>query len=132
VYIEILEDGVTLSQSVRRAGDLVAVTDFVPQSKSAQVERWGSPRYKQVSQKEFNDRGGNPEEGLSGAFVVPGEGTSEPVGEFDVLSDSNIVDTLSAVASFDDETVARFVVWEKAGANRKGVLEPLGAWTEES
>lgn len=135
-YVEVLADGLTLGGAVRRAGDAVAVDDLEPQSKKDQVERWGEPRYRKISQKEFEERGGVEGESL-GAFAAEATAAEEepasggaPEDEFAGLEDENVDETLSAVAEFDDETTARFIKWEQENANRKGVLEPLGAWTE--
>lgn len=133
-YVEVLTDGLTIGGAVRRAGDCVALEKgFEPQSKKDQVERWGEPRYRKITQKEFEERGGQRGEVLGfnpEAPAEPVEAPESPPGEFAEFGDLNVEDTLSRVASLDDEAVARFILWEQGNDNRKGVLEPLGAWTE--
>lgn len=137
-YLEILKDGLTVGSSVRVAGDLVRVPDdFNVLSKSAQVERWGAPRYKEISEKEFEERGGKaadaavpfapPPEVPPGPSPQPSAQAEKSVDEFGDFDGLNVDATLSRVAQFDDEKVARFIAWEKSGKARKTVLGPLGA-----
>lgn len=133
-YIEVLVDGFTVASGVRRAGDIVNVPGFKTQSKSAQVERWGYPMYKEISQAEFEERGGGDPERT--ALPVPAK-PAEPKAaaapaaaaaedEFADMVGLNVAAVLSKVATFDDEKTARFIAWERAGQARKGVLGPLG------
>lgn len=129
-YVEILADGITMRGSVRMAGQLVAVPDEVPlQAKSKQVERWGSPRYKKISKAEFEDRGGSEDPGGAPEFTtgVSRDRAAASGDEFAILDGKNVEATLAIVADFDDAQTQRFIRWEQENANRKTVLEALGA-----
>lgn len=131
-FVEVLVDGLTVGGKVRMAGEAVSDPALEPVSKTEQVKKWGQPRYKEISEKEFNERGGSVAE--VAPEMVPPEPSAEQVAgsenEFTSLADLNVDDTLSAVAEFDDEKTARFIEFEKSGAARKGVLGPLGVEVE--
>lgn len=133
-FVEVLVDGLTVGGRVRMAGEVVRAPAFEPMSKSDQVKKWGQPRYKEISEKEFNERGGTDEVALPVELTPPEPPAKEPeapvAGEFDEMVEFDVDATLDAAASFDDEKVARFVEWEKANKNRKTVLEPLGVEVE--
>lgn len=134
-YVEVLKTGLTIGGKVRREGEVVSAPDFEPQSKSDQVKRWGEPRYKQISQAEFAERGGRDDEPAVTFDIPPAEEptkviekTSASADEFADFEGLNVQATLDRVASFDDAKTARFVQWEKGRENpRKTVLGPLGA-----
>lgn len=132
-YIEVLVDGFTVASGVRRAGDLVNAPEFKTQSKAAQVERWGFPMYKEISQAEYEERGGGDPERtalpVAPSPAQPKADAAPAAAEQDEFADMvglNVAAVLSKVATFDDEKTARFIAWERAGQARKGVLGPLG------
>jgi hypothetical protein len=97
-------------------------------SKKEQTKKWGAPRYREITRADFEATGGKVlgeeeapvEEPVAEVFEV------EPAGKFEGLVGLNVEDTLQAVAGFDEEELAEFIVFEQANENRKGVLEPLG------
>ena len=151
-YVQILRTGLSMRGAVRREGDLVMVDDGFPlQSKRRQVKRWGHPKYREISHEEFIELGGKsqalpsqlkaledavaaasePESGEPGADSEP-EATlpGDQEGEFDFLNGLNVDEILEMAATFDEETLSRFIVHEQGDQARRGVLEPLGAFTE--
>lgn len=131
-FIEVLVDGLTVGSKVHVTGDVVSVPDLEIKSKSAQVKQWGKPRYKEISEKEFTERGGS-EEAVAVELTPPAPPEPkepEKGDEFDSMTDLNVEATLDEVAKFDDAKTTRFIEWEKANAARKGVLGPLGVEVE--
>jgi hypothetical protein len=128
-FVEILQDGVTIGGRVRMEGEVVRVPGFKVPEKSEQTKKWGQPRLKSISEKEFNERGGG-DTAVPTELTPPEPPAQEPAqpeaGEFDSFADLNVEATLDEVAKLDDAATARFIEWEKAGQARKGVLGPLG------
>ncbi len=145
-YVQVLETGLTLGGSVRVAGECVAMHEgFAVQSKQDQVKRWGKPKFKEITEQEYIAlTGAKPESypppvtktSLAAAAPaeelaaeggeVPAEGVPATLDEFAHLSGLNIAQTLEAASEMSEETLARFLAWERAGKNRAGVLGPLG------
>lgn len=136
-FIEVLKDGLTVQGRVTRAGQRVQVKDeFNALSKKAQVDRWGVPRYREISRADFEGTGGEVkgEEPEADAPVANNEEAAvepvadeNPYAEFDGL---NAEDTLALAAGLDESELAGFIAYEMAGANRKTVLDALGAGGE--
>lgn len=85
-FVEVLVTGISVRGRVRSAGDVVQVADdFNIQSKKDQVKRWGQPKYKEISQPEFEGRGGEPKgipEAVEGIVTADNAGdSSEPLGD---------------------------------------------------
>ncbi len=137
-YIEILKTGLTVARKVQVAGARVQVSDDFPiQSKKEQVARWGIPRYREITEEDFIDSGGVVKGAIpAGMFITPAEvaAAQEPaevpaealVDElFAPLVGLNVDETLQAVATFDDEQMAKFILWEQSNQARVGVLRAL-------
>jgi len=131
-FIEVLRDGLTVSGTVRRAGDRVQTrSGFKGMGKKAQTKRWGSPRYREITRADFEAVGGEVQE--TEVTEAPESAEVAPVeveDKFASLADLNIEDTLMAVSEFSEGELAEFVAYEVRGQNRKGVLEPLGFGAE--
>lgn len=138
-FIEVLVTGLTVRSQVRVAGEFVQVPDDFPiQGKRKQVKRWGHPKFHEVTRAEFLAQGGTELE-IDDAPVTEtpeGDETPEdagsdtetvPVDSFAALQGLNVEDTLKAVSEFGEEELSSFIVHEKTGENRAGVLGPLGA-----
>ncbi len=138
-FVEVLVTGLTVHGQVRKAGEFVQVPDgFAFQTKRKQVKRWGHPKFHEVTKTEFEAQGGKvldiddaPESDASEAPEKPedasGGESDTTVDPFAALSGLDVQDTLSAVSGFAEDELASFIVHEKTGANRAGVLGPLGA-----
>ena len=138
-FVEVLVTGLTVHSQVRKAGEFVQVPDdFVIQSKRKQVKRWGHPKLHEVTKTEFEAQGGivldiddAPESEAPKAPEKPkastGGASDTTVDPFAALEGLDVQDTLSAVSQFGEDDLASFIVHEKNGANRAGVLGPLGA-----
>lgn len=138
-FVEVLVTGLTVRSHVRVAGEFVQVPDDFPiQGKRKQVKRWGHPKFHEVSRAEFLAQGGTeleiddePESEAPEGDETPedaGSGDSAVVVDpFAALSGLNVEDTLNAVSAFGEDELSAFIVHEKTGENRAGVLGPLGA-----
>ncbi len=135
-FIEVLKDGLTVERTVRMAGDRIQVTDaFKVLSKKKQAKLWGAPRYREITQADF--------EGTGGEIVVTGyEEDEDEVQEveamiveenpFVVMDGLDVEATLEAAVNFTDEQTAAFIEYERDNANRVSVLDALGAGSSEN
>lgn len=128
-YLEVLIDGLTVERKVQMAGTRVQVSeDFPLTSKRNQVKRWGKPRYKEITQADFEGSGGVVDPDLDADD--DDEGQEDEQSPFQVLDGLPVEATLEAVAGFDEAQLAEFIAYEQAGANRVGVLRALGVEVE--
>ena len=145
-FIEALIDGLTIQGRVVRAGQRVQVRDSFPMaSKKVQAQRWGAPRYRQVTREDFENVGGevkqddpSPDGGLTTAKAeaespeAPAESpevtetTETTEDRFAAFEELNVEDTLQMASELSEEGLTAFIAWEQAGQARKGVLTPLG------
>lgn len=127
-FIESLTDGLTMRGRVLRAGQRIQVeSDRELLSKREQTKRWGKPRYRQITESDFEAAGGTVKD--DEAEAAPAEPTAEveePAGEFAEFEGLNVEETLEKAAELDEEALGRFIQHEQATENRKGVLQPLG------
>lgn len=130
-YIEVLRDGLTVKGRVQPSGARVQVPeDFPIMKKKDQVARWGQPRYRQITQSDF--------EGVGGVVVPDPPADEAPQGEeeevavqpFAAFEGLNVEDTLALAAELPDDQLSAFITFETEGENRKSVLEPLGVEVE--
>ncbi len=143
-FVEVLVTGLTVASQVRMAGEFVQVPDsFEIQGKRKQVQRWGHPKYHEVTRREFLDQGGTEleiDEATAPFTKTPeapetpqddaGGDAGVPVTPFMAFDGLNVEDTLSLAAGLDEDALTAFISHEKNGENRSGVLGPLGAGSE--
>ena len=133
-YLEVLIDGLTVERKVQMAGTRVQVSeDFNLMTKRKQVKRWGKPRYKMITRGDFLASGGIPsfDEDDEDDEGDEGEQAEDSQSPFQVLDGLPVEATLEAVAGFGEDQLAEFIAYERAGANRVGVLRALDVNVEE-
>ncbi len=144
-FIEALVNGLTIQGRVVRAGQRVQVRDSFPMaSKKVQAQRWGAPRYRQVTREDFENVGGEvkfDDPSPDGGLTTPKDETPETPevtettetteDRFAAFEALNVEDTLQMASELSEEGLTAFIAWEQAGQARKGVLTPLGVTEAE-
>lgn len=155
-FIEVLHRGLTVQGRVCNAGQRVQVRDSFPMaSKKEQAERWGAPRYRQISRADFEAVGGSVKaEPAPAAGVVKAEAkeaakeaetpaaaaasaevtetTETTEDQFAAFDGLNVEDTLQKAADLSEDALQAFIAWEQTGQARKGVLVPLGVGDDDA